>query len=79
MKAEPGFLGLRDDYGELIFRTERSIKKTVIDDPQFQISRGIVEEVAQIQVWEFVASRLPSRMPIKVSSHPLLPMTTSHC
>jgi sigma-B regulation protein RsbU (phosphoserine phosphatase) len=47
IKAERGFVALRDDNGELIFRTARGIEKTVIDDPKFQISRGVIEEVAQ--------------------------------
>ena len=45
--AERGFVALRDDDGELVFRSARGIEQTTIDHPEFQISRGVVEEVAQ--------------------------------
>jgi sigma-B regulation protein RsbU (phosphoserine phosphatase) len=45
--AERGFLALRDENGDLDFRTARGMDQTTIDDPEFQISRGVVEAVAQ--------------------------------
>lgn len=45
--AERGFVALRDDDGELVFRSARGIEQTTIHHPEFQISRGVVEEVAQ--------------------------------
>ncbi len=47
IRAERGFIALRDADGKLIFRTARGMDQTTIEDPQFQISRGVVEEVAQ--------------------------------
>jgi len=46
-KAERGFVALRQDGGSLDFRSARGIDHSTIDDPQFQISRGVIEEVAQ--------------------------------
>jgi serine phosphatase RsbU (regulator of sigma subunit) len=45
--AERGFVTLREADGELVFRIARGLEKTNIDEPQFQISRSVVEEVAQ--------------------------------
>jgi len=45
--AERGFVALRDEHGELDFRTARGMDQTTIDHPEFQISRGVVEAVAQ--------------------------------
>ena len=45
--AERGFVALREEDGELDFRCARGIDQTTIDHPEFQISRGVVEEVAQ--------------------------------
>ena len=45
--AERGFLVLRDAEGELDFRAARGMDQTTVDDPEFQISRGVVEEVAK--------------------------------
>lgn len=45
--AERGFLTLRGDDGELDFRIARGIDHKTIHEPQFQISRSVVEEVAR--------------------------------
>jgi sigma-B regulation protein RsbU (phosphoserine phosphatase) len=45
--AERGFIALLDEGGELDFRTARGIDHTTIDRPEFEISRGVVEKVAQ--------------------------------
>jgi sigma-B regulation protein RsbU (phosphoserine phosphatase) len=45
-RAERGFVALRDPDGKLEFRSARGLDHTDIDDPQFQISRGVVEEVS---------------------------------
>lgn len=47
LKAERGFIALRDQGGELEFRSARGIDRTTIDHPEFEISRGVVEEVAK--------------------------------
>jgi sigma-B regulation protein RsbU (phosphoserine phosphatase) len=44
-RAERGFVMLREDDGALVFRVARGIDQTSVDDPQFQISRGVVEQV----------------------------------
>ena len=46
-KAERGFVVLRDAEDELDFRAARGMDQTTLDDPQFKISRGVVEEVAK--------------------------------
>jgi phosphoserine phosphatase RsbU/P len=46
-RAERGFVALRDDAGKLAFRTARGMDQTTIEDPEFQVSKGVVEEVAQ--------------------------------
>ncbi len=45
--AERGFVMLREADGTLVFRTARGIDQRTIDDPQFQISRSVVEIVAR--------------------------------
>jgi sigma-B regulation protein RsbU (phosphoserine phosphatase) len=45
--SERGFVMLRDAEDELDFRAARGIDHTTVDDPEFQISRGVVEEVAK--------------------------------
>jgi sigma-B regulation protein RsbU (phosphoserine phosphatase) len=45
--AERGFVALREADGRLDFRTARGMEHTTIDHPEFQISRGVVDEVAQ--------------------------------
>jgi len=45
--AERGFVMLRDEDGSLGFRVARGMDHSLIDDPEFQISRGVVEEVAR--------------------------------
>lgn len=46
-KAERGFVTLSEAEGGLVFRSARGMDHTTIEEPQFQISRGVVEEVAQ--------------------------------
>jgi serine phosphatase RsbU (regulator of sigma subunit) len=51
VKAERGFVMLKesggDDGDELEFRVARGIDRQTIDDPQFQVSRSVVEKVAR--------------------------------
>jgi serine phosphatase RsbU (regulator of sigma subunit) len=47
MGAERGFVALHTDQGELDFRSARGIEHTSINNPEFQVSRGVVEEVAR--------------------------------
>jgi sigma-B regulation protein RsbU (phosphoserine phosphatase) len=47
VRAERGFLMLRNAAGDLVFRAARGIDQQTIDKPEFQISRGVVERVAQ--------------------------------
>jgi sigma-B regulation protein RsbU (phosphoserine phosphatase) len=46
-RAERGFVMLHEAGGELVFRAARGMDQSTIDDPQFQISRGVVERVAR--------------------------------
>lgn len=46
-QAERGFVMLRDEDGGLAFRVARGMDRSMVDDPEFQISRGVVEQVAQ--------------------------------
>jgi len=50
LKAERGFIALRNDNGELKFRSARGLDNTTIEQPEFEISRGVVEEVAKTGV-----------------------------
>jgi len=45
--AERGFVMLREADGALIFRVARGMDRETIDDPQFQVSRSVVERVAR--------------------------------
>lgn len=45
--AERGFMMLHEADGGLVFRVARGIDRSTIDDPQFQVSRSVVERVAQ--------------------------------
>jgi sigma-B regulation protein RsbU (phosphoserine phosphatase) len=47
MSAERGFVMLREPSGKLAFRVARGIDRSTIDHPQFQVSRGVVEQVAR--------------------------------
>ncbi|MGE5140050.1 MAG: PP2C family protein-serine/threonine phosphatase [Rudaea sp.] len=44
--AERGFLMLHEPSGELVFKVARGLDHRTIASPQFQISRGVVERVA---------------------------------
>lgn len=46
VRAERGFVMLKDQHGELKFRVARGMDQQTIDDPQFQVSRSVVERVA---------------------------------
>ncbi|MEK9164520.1 MAG: GAF domain-containing protein, partial [Chloroflexota bacterium] len=45
-RAERGFLVLREADGRLMFHAARGVNQQAIESPQFQISRGVVERVA---------------------------------
>jgi sigma-B regulation protein RsbU (phosphoserine phosphatase) len=47
IRAERGFLMLRDDSDEMVFRVARGLDQQAIEAPEFQVSRGIVERVAR--------------------------------
>lgn len=47
LKAERGFIALWNEKNELEFRSARGLNKTTIEQPEFEISRGVVEEVAK--------------------------------
>jgi sigma-B regulation protein RsbU (phosphoserine phosphatase) len=46
-RAERGFLVLRGNDGRLDFRAARGLDQQTIEDPAFQVSRGVVERVAR--------------------------------
>jgi sigma-B regulation protein RsbU (phosphoserine phosphatase) len=46
-KAERGFVMLRDPDGSLAFRAARGMDQETIDEPEFQVSRSVVERVAR--------------------------------
>ncbi len=46
-RAERGVLMLRDSEGQLTFRIARGMDQRTIEAPEFQISRGVVEQVAR--------------------------------
>jgi sigma-B regulation protein RsbU (phosphoserine phosphatase) len=47
MRAERGFVMLLEDDGRPVFRVARGIDQSTIDEPHFQVSRGVVERVAR--------------------------------
>lgn len=47
INAERGFIALRNQHGDLEFRSARGLDQTTIDHPEFEISRGVVEKVAR--------------------------------
>jgi GAF domain-containing protein len=47
MHTERGFVMLSESNGKLIFQVARGIDQQLIDQPQFQISRSVVERVAR--------------------------------
>ncbi len=47
MHAERGFVMLRDPEGQMVFRAARGMDRETIDQPQFQVSRSVVERVAR--------------------------------
>jgi sigma-B regulation protein RsbU (phosphoserine phosphatase) len=44
-RAERGFLMLGDRPANLVFRAARGLDRHSIDDPEFQVSRGVIERV----------------------------------
>ena len=44
--AERGFVMLQEEDGQLLFRVARGIDQQTIGEPQFQVSRSVVERVA---------------------------------
>jgi len=46
-RAERGFVMLREPDGQLVFRVARGMDQQAIDEPQFQVSRSVVERVAR--------------------------------
>jgi sigma-B regulation protein RsbU (phosphoserine phosphatase) len=46
VRGERGFVMLREADGPLTFRVARGMDRETIDSPQFQVSRGVVERVA---------------------------------
>ena len=47
VRAERGFIMLRDAEGSLEFQTARGLSRATIDHPEFEISRSVVETVAR--------------------------------
>ena len=47
LQAERGFVMLRDEQGSLVFKVARGIDQRTIEDPEFQISHGVLEQVAE--------------------------------
>jgi GAF domain-containing protein len=47
LHAERGFIMLRDVEGGLEFRVARGMNQTDIEDPEFQISRSVVDKTAE--------------------------------
>ena len=45
INAERGFVMLKNELGQFTFQVARGMNKQTIDDPDFQISRSIVEQV----------------------------------
>jgi len=46
-RAARGFVMLHEADGMLVFRAAHGMDQQTIDDPQFQVSRGVVERVAR--------------------------------
>lgn len=46
-RAERGFVMLQEEGGELLFKIARGIDQQSINEPQFQVSRSVVERVAR--------------------------------
>jgi phosphoserine phosphatase RsbU/P len=47
LHAERGFVMLRDEKGQLVFRVARGMDQSIIQDPVFQVSLSTVESVAR--------------------------------
>jgi sigma-B regulation protein RsbU (phosphoserine phosphatase) len=46
-RAERGFVLLREADGQQVFHVARGMDQSTIDEPQFQVSRGVVEQVVR--------------------------------
>jgi phosphoserine phosphatase RsbU/P len=46
VRAERGFVMLREANGALSFKVARGIDQRAVDEPAFQVSRGVIERVA---------------------------------
>ncbi len=46
-RAERGFVMLHEADGQPVFRVARGMDQNTLDDPQFQVSRSVVERVAR--------------------------------
>jgi sigma-B regulation protein RsbU (phosphoserine phosphatase) len=47
VRAERGFLMLKDSGGQLCFQVARGLDQRDIDQPKFEVSRGVIERVAE--------------------------------
>jgi serine phosphatase RsbU (regulator of sigma subunit) len=47
LQAERGFVMLREADGDLSFRVARGLDRTMVEGPEFQVSRGVVDHVAR--------------------------------
>ena len=57
-KAQRGFLALVDESGQLDFRAARKIDKNDIQQPQFQVSRSIINKVLESYQTIYLANAL---------------------
>lgn len=48
VKAERGFVALIDENREMVFHSARGIDQVTINHPEFEVSRGVVKEVARL-------------------------------
>ena len=46
VKAERGFVMLKDNNEKLTFRVARGMEQQTIEDPEFQVSRSVIDKVA---------------------------------
>jgi phosphoserine phosphatase RsbU/P len=47
VRAERGFVMLKDQFGKQNFRVARGMDQKTIEDPEFQVSRSVIEKVAE--------------------------------
>ena len=46
MRAERGFVMLKEQAGSLVFKVARGLDQQIIEDPEFHVSRSVVNQVA---------------------------------